>query len=148
LASNYQACKGDSAGIILDWAHKQTDFSSSDIIVSRNTITNCRYEYGGGGIILWKAGNSSVFSNMLVDNKNGIILRNEETRNNLIYNNDIERSNFGISVKLKASKNVIYNNKIINNHIELLVQNIGEVNFYTRNYYEKCKGCPPKKYNK
>lgn len=138
---NCAGCRGDGAGIILDWEHKDPKFLTTNVTVSRNRIDGCRHALGGGGIILWKADRTAVFSNRISDSRIGIILSNPETTDNLVYNNDVRSSDVGIQLKQKTGSNAIYNNQVVENRLDVADASKTGRNTISNNYYETCEGC-------
>ena len=138
---NCAGCRGDGAGIILDWEHKDPKYLTTNVTVSRNRIDGCRHALGGGGIILWKADHTAVFSNQISDSRIGIILSNPETTDNLVYNNDVRSSDAGIQLKQKTGNNAIYNNQVVENRMDVTDASGKGRNAITNNYYQTCEGC-------
>ncbi len=141
IVGNCAGCRGDGAGIILDWEHKNPKFLTSGVNVSRNRIDGCRHDLGGGGIILWKADRTSVFSNQISNSRIGIILSNPETTDNLVYNNDVRSSDVGIQLKQKTGNNAIYNNQVVENGMDVIGMTEAVHNSITNNHYDTCQGC-------
>lgn len=138
---NCKGCKGDGAGIILDWAHKDSKYPSAGVVVSRNVISDCRHEHGGGGIIVWKARGAAVYSNVISASRAGVLLMNRETKDNTIYNNEISGCEVGLFIKEGAADNEIYNNIIDGNDIDVVIQGRPNLNSVKNNHFDECKGC-------